>query len=227
MRYEFKEVIDLTYPIEEGMLTFSAPWHPTVEITQIGHHKSEGRETRRITLGSHTGTHIDAPLHFMKDTYSIDEVPLERLIGDVAIIDFTKLRENEAVTVNHLENVAILTDKIIFNFGWGKYWNSRKFYCDYPFFSEEAAQYLVQKGVKLVAMDTPSPDDSRVALDGKLLGTDKDSPIHKIFLGNGVLLVEYLANLDKVTDYNGWVISAMPIKIKAGDGAPARICIFK
>lgn len=214
-------LIDLSYPVEEGMTTFNAPWHPIVSIEQLGRHGFEGRETRRVSFGTHTGTHVDAPLHFIKSGRSIDEIPLDRLIGKVTIVDFSHLKDNEAVTREMMSNIAI-TEKMLFKFGWGGYWGSKKYYMNYPFFSEESAEYLVSSGVELVAMDTPSPDDSRIKLGG-----NNDSPIHKIFLRNGIILVEYIANIEKVADYNGWNIIVMPLNIKGADGAPARVCIYR
>ena len=219
-------IIDLTYNIEEGMATFSAHWHIPVEITQLGRHSFEGRETRKITFGTHTGTQVDAPLHFIKGGTSIENIPLNKLMGPVSIIDFSHLGSNGIVTREMLESIT-LKKKIIFKFGWGKYWNTKKLYQDYPFFSKEAAEYLVSIGVEMVAIDTPSPDDSRIRLQGEILGSSQDSPIHKIFLGNGVIIVEYLANLNDVNDYSGWNIIAFPLRIKGADGSPARICIYK
>ena len=111
---------------------------------------------------------------------------------------------------------------MILKYGWGKHWGNDKFYTGYPYIAVEAANYMISKNVKLVAMDTPSPDDSKIAFK-----SDKDSQIHKIFLKNGVVLVEYLANLNQVNDLKGWCLIAMPLKIKDADGSPGRVCLFK
>ncbi|MBI5227917.1 cyclase family protein [Candidatus Micrarchaeota archaeon] len=216
------EVIDLTYTIEEGMPTFGAPWHPHVSIKQIGRIAFEGRETREVTFGTHTGTQIDAPLHFIKNGKSIDQIDPVKLVGPVVIVDLSDLGENGVVTKDHLVNIKF-EKKLLFKFGWGKHWYSKKFYQNWPYFSKEAAEYLVSKKIELVGFDTPSPDDSR----SKLSGGEDDSPIHKIFLANDVILVEYVANLEKVVDYYGWNIVALPLRIKGADGSPARICLYR
>lgn len=221
-----KEIIDLTYHIEEGMTTFSSPWHPLVSIKQLGKHGAEGRETRKLELGTHTGTHIDAPLHFVKNGNSIEKILLDTLIGEVTIVDLSYLGENGVLTLEILENTPT-TKRMLFKFGWGKHWASSAFYRNYPFFSQDAAEYLIKKKVELVAMDTPSPDDSHISLRGKNLGTKADSPLHKLFLRNDVVLVEYIANLENVSDYQGWNIAAMPLKIRGADGSPARVCLFR
>lgn len=224
-----KKIIDLTYLIEEGMTTFNAYWHAPVEISQLGRYGFEGRETRKILFGTHTSTHVDAPRHFVKQGQSIEAIPLDKLIGPVTILNFSYLSshsKNRYVTGKMLSKLE-LAKKVVFKFGWGKYWGDKKFYQNYPFFSPEAACYLVDKKVELVAMDTPSPDDPHISLKGEVLGSPQDSPVHKLFLENKVILVEYLANLDQVKEYKNWNLSVMPLKIKDADGSPARVCIFK
>lgn len=208
------------------MPRFDAPWHPPFAIQQMGRLDVEGRQTCRVSLGTHSGTHMDGPIHFIKGGQSIEKISLYKLIGEVAIVDFSYLGDNEPVTKDILDGVPV-TKRMLFKFGWGKYWNTKKFYQGYPFFSKEAAEYLISKKVELVAMDTPSPDDSRIKFGEGALGKGEDSPIHKIFLKNDVILMEYVANLDKVKDYKGWNIIAMPLRIKGADGSPVRACIFR
>src|SRR6476469_457522 len=97
------EIVDLTYDLEAGMPTFTAPWHPPVTVTQMGRVEVEGRNTHSYTLGTHTGTHIDAPLHFIQHGKGIEVIPLRKLMGSVSIIDCTHLRNNEAVTLAFLQ----------------------------------------------------------------------------------------------------------------------------
>jgi len=215
------EIIDLTHEIDEGMPTFTAPWHPLVHIKQLGRIELEGRETRELCIGTHTGTHMDAPLHFIKNGNTIDRIPLDMLIGPVAIVDFSHLKENHAVTAETLEE-AKLAKRTIFKFGWGRHWGSKKFFKDYPYFTADAAEYLLSKKVELIGIDTPSPDDSRIKLGGEV-----DSPVHKTLLDKDVVLIEYLANLDRVRDCGGWNIIALPLKIKGADASPARVCIYR
>lgn len=203
------------------MLTFNAPWHPLVSIKQLGRIAVEGRESRKISFGTHTGTHVDAPLHFIKNGKSIEKIPLQKLLGEITIIDYSHLKKNDNVTKEMLNKIKI-TKKMLFKFGWGKYWGTKKFYVDYPHFTTDAAEYLVSKKVQLIGYDIPSPDNSRTKL-----GSVEDSKIHKILLKNDVILVEYLANLDNVKEYDGWNIVVMPLRIVGADGSPARVLIFK
>lgn len=105
------KIIDLTHAIQKGMPTFKAHWHTPVSITQMGRIEVEGRETRKLVLGTHTGTHVDAPLHFTPGGNTIDKLPLNRLIGDVSIIDFTHFTENQMVTCDDIAALTI-TDRM-------------------------------------------------------------------------------------------------------------------
>jgi arylformamidase len=213
------KIIDLSLPIEEGMMTFPSHWHPVVEITVLGRHGIEGRETRKIVLGTHIGTHADAPRHFIPNGRTIDEVPLDVLVGPATVVDFTGCRPLQEIDIADLKQR--LGDKapphrLILRTGWSEYFGNMKFYNEYPFLSENAAQWLVEKGVRLIAMDTPSPDNPAHSR-----GTPRDSPNHKILLGAGVVLVEYLANLKALTASEVELI-VMPLKLKSCDGSPAR-----
>jgi arylformamidase len=213
------KIIDLTYNLEKNMITYNAPWHPQFSIEQLAKIEKEGRETRKITFGTHTGTHIDAPRHFIENGDTVESIPLEKLVGPVQIVDFSNLKEEEPVTLEMIKSILI-SKKIIFKFGWGNRWGDMKFYDKYPFFTKEAAEYLVSKGVELVGHDTPSPDASYVE-------SDEDSPVHKIFLKNKVVLVEYIANMDTIDEYEGWNIVVSPLRFKGADGSPARVFIYK
>jgi arylformamidase len=212
------KIIDLSLSIEEGMMTFPTHWHPVVEITILGRHGIEGRETRKVVLGTHIGTHADAPRHFIPNGGTIDDVPLDVLIGPATVADFTGCGPLQVIDIADLEQR--LGDKVpsrlILRTGWSEYFGDMKFYNQYPFLSEDAARWLVEKGVRLIAMDTPSPDNPAHSR-----GTLKDSPNHKVLLGAGVVLVEYLANLKALTASEVELI-VLPLKLKGCDGAPAR-----
>lgn len=214
------EIVDLTYNINENMITYPTPWHPKVIIERLGKIEEVGRNTRKITLGTHTGTHIDAPLHFIENGNSIENIPLTKLVGKISIVDFSLMEHNHCISKQDLSQVS-LSKKILFKFGWEKNWNTMDFYKNHPYFSEDAANFLVSKGVELIAYDTPSPDNSIKNNKGI------DSPIHKIFLGNNVILVEYVANLSKVENYNDWNIVVAPIKLEGSDGAPSRVFLYR
>lgn len=213
-------VIDLTHTVHTGMIRFNAPWHTDTEIRQLGHVSDVGRNTSVIDIGSHAGTHIDAARHFINEGQCIDEVPLEKLVGPVSIVDLSYKKDAESITKTDLLNIKI-TPRMLFYLGWSRYWDTPKFYSGYPFFERDAAQYLVDNGAIVVGMDTPSPDDSSTALL-----SEEDSKIHKLFLSQGVTIIEYLNNLDKASG-DGWMLCALPLKLQGCDGSPSRVCIVK
>ncbi len=212
------KIVDLSLPIEEGMMTFPTHWHPVVEITILGRHGIEGRETRKVVLGTHIGTHADAPCHFIPGGSTIDEVSLDVLIGPATVVDFTGCRPLQEIDIADLKNKlgAQVPARLILRTGWSEYFGQMKFYNEYPFLSEKAATWLVEHGVRLIAMDTPSPDNPAHSR-----GTPKDSPNHKVLLGAGVVLVEYLTNLKALTNVLVELV-VMPLKLKGCDGSPAR-----
>ncbi len=212
-------IVDLTLTIREGMTTFPVPWHPFVEITQLGRFGIEDRETRKLVLGTHTGTHVDAPRHFIPEGASIDAIAPEQLVGPARVCDFTQARDFQMIGIDELEDELgeERPERIILRYDWSRQLDTMRYYTDHPFLSEQAANWLVQRGCRLLAMDTPMPDDPK---NGK--GCDIDSPIHKILLGNGVVLVEYLCNLAALRQKQVQLVVA-PLKILDGDGAPARV----
>jgi len=213
-----KKITDLTMTIEEGMQTFAAHWHPFVEITQLGRHGIENRETRKLTLGTHTGTHMDAPRHFIRDGATMESVPLHALVGQATVLDFSKLPDFHEISRDELEALLAGKDatRVVFRFDWDRHLGTNKYYSDHPFLSEEACEYLVKRGCKMIALDTPQPDNPK---NGR--HAPKDAPNHKILLSKDIYIVEYLINLKDLQSDSVFLVVA-PLKIKDGDGAPVR-----
>jgi arylformamidase len=214
-----KKFIELTHPIHEGMITAPAPWHPVVEITQLGRHCLEGRESYKVVLGSHTGTHMDSPAHMVENgTPRLDKVPLDILIGPAKMIRLEK-GSYEKITVKDIENSNIKIekgDRIVIRTGWYHYWGTKKFFREYPCFTLEAADYLVSKGICYIGMDTPSPDNPLDKLE-----PGQPNPLHYAFLSNGVLINEYLNNLDAIP-VDKFELITLPLLVKDIDGFPVR-----
>jgi len=218
-------IIDLTLTICNNMLTFPSYWHPQVEVSLMGRHEREGRETRKLILGTHTGTHIDAPSHFIKGGKTIEEIELEYLIGPAIVVDFSKKGNKEISYKEVKEALEKFKDKnikrVLFRYDWSEKWGSPDYYVDYPFFSFEACKYIVECGIKLIGLDTPSPDSV-----SKNYGTEEDSPNHKLLLSNDVMIIEYLCNMKKITKEEVDLL-ALPLKIEKADGAPCRCVVIE
>ena len=213
-----RRIIDLTMTIEEGMQTFPTHWHPFVEITQLGRHGIENRETRKLVLGTHTGTHIDAPRHFIPSGGTVDQIPLDQLVGPASVLDFSHIKTGQEVGSSDLEQAIgdRPVERVLLRFNWCRMLGTMAYYSDQPYLTEDAAQWLVDKGCRLVGMDVAMPDNPKNSRHGP-----KDSPNHKILLGNGVVILEYLVNLREIRRPVVQLVVA-PIKIRDGDGAPVR-----
>ena len=150
------KIIDLSFEIENGIPNCGTPWHQAVKVEQMGTIDTVGRNTHSILLGSHSGTHMDAPYHFIKGGSTIESTPLETLYGPISVIDFSKFKAGDVVQYDDVKNLKV-TERMLFRFDWFKHWRTGDYYKEFPFFYEEAVSFLIANGIKLLAMDTPSP----------------------------------------------------------------------
>jgi kynurenine formamidase len=213
-----RRIIDLSYTIHEGMTTYPVHWHPVVEITQLGRHGIENRESRKLVLGTHTGTHMDAPLHFIRNGAPIDQIPLHLLVGPARLVDFSNAKPKQEIGVDDFKRALgrEKPERLVMRFDWSRFWGTMEYYAKQPFISEEAGQWLIDRGVRLLGMDTAQADSPDNGRNGP-----KDSPIHKIMLGQGCWFVEYMTNLKELRT-TAFELYALPLNILGADGAPAR-----
>jgi kynurenine formamidase len=176
-----------------------------------------------LSIGEHTGTHVDAPLHFIPEGpahYGIDAVPLERLAGRAATISVTDVGPGGLLSAERIrawegEHSPIESqDKVLIRYGWDERWTigpkGRRFLEDWPGLGRDAAEYLIEKGVTLVGCDA-------VGIDAA--GSD-GYPAHYALLGSEVYIAENLKNLDQLPPF--CLFMAFPLKIKGGSGSPVR-----
>ena len=213
-----KRIIDLTMPIHEGMQTFPSHWHPVVEVTQLGRHGIENRETRKIVLGTHTGTHIDAPRHFIPGGRTVDLIELGQINGRATLLDLSHVSPRTAVSAKDLAAAAgnRSLERVLIRFDGCQRLGTMEYYTDQQWLTQDACHWLVERGCRLLGLDVAMPDNPKN--DPR---SGEDSPNHKILLGNNVVLVEYLVNL-KAIPAQGFELIVAPLKILDGDGAPAR-----
>jgi kynurenine formamidase len=213
-----KRIVDLSYMLHDGMTTYPVHWSPPFEIIQLGRHGIEGRESRKLTMGTHTGTHVDAPRHFIPSGATIDQLPLDIFVGAATVVDFTYAAPLQEMQVADFEKQlgSRRPERLIMRFDWSDHWGNIKFYTEQPFLSDAAAHWLVERGIRLLGMDTPQADSPK---NGR--GAERDSPVHKILLGAGIIKLEYMTNLRELRATEVELI-ALPIKIREADGAPVR-----
>lgn len=221
--HEEFEAVDLSHTLEEQM-----PVWPTLSkyyhTLWFSIHFGDDATAYQLVMNEHTGTHVDAPGHYMPPDHPehkwVDEVQIETWMGRAVLIDCRDLEPRSAVTVSKVkdwesEHGRIQVEDIaVFNFGWCAKWATRpedtEFMKDWPGLSVECAGLLVERGVKAVGVDTLSPD----------VYASESDPVHRTLLGNGVVIIENLANLDELPPY--FHLIALPLKIKGGTGSPIR-----
>jgi arylformamidase len=168
----------------------------------------------QLTLISHTGTHIDAPRHFFVDGTTIDVLPLETFIGPARVIE---IMDTESIKPVELEPYNIQAgERILFKTKNSSYvYDSDKFTKPYVFISNEAAQLLVDKKVRLVGIDYITV--------GGFATPEENRFVHKLFLNGGVSILEEV-NLKGVKP-GKYELLAVPIRLRKGDAAPCRAII--
>ncbi|MDX7950847.1 cyclase family protein [Lichenihabitans sp. Uapishka_5] len=215
------ELVDLTHPLKPGMPVW--PGHP--EFCQTALESLEGGDascTHALALGEHTGTHFDAPSHFILGGATIAQVPPERFFGRMATIGATGLAASTAVGADTIlaweERHGPLrqNDAVFLHFGWDRFWDAdpAAFLRDWPGLSGAAAALLVARGVRVVGSDCLSldPFDST------------DFAAHRALLGAGILIGENFARLGDLPPVCS--LAALPLPIIDGSGSPLRAIAF-
>ncbi|MDQ3087852.1 MAG: cyclase family protein [Acidobacteriota bacterium] len=209
------KIYDITVPISENVPVYEGD--PKVEITTANSiKKGDAANVSKLCFGAHTATHVDAPNHFIEGTRKVDQLDLHKLIGKCRVVEIDKsVLAIKAKHVADLENA----ERVLFKTRNSDFWNNSAdgFRKDFTYIEPEAAQILVEKGVKLVGIDYLSVE--------KFGSTDFRT--HKILLEKEVVIIEGL-DLREVSagDYE---LICLPLKIisETGDGAPARAVLRK
>lgn len=168
-----------------------------------------------VKLSSHLGTHIEFPYHHMKDGKDASNYPLDRMVGDAVIFDFTHKKKDEEITKKEIIDSGVEVKKgdiVIIYTGMQELWNTPTGH-DRPALSIEATKYLViEKGIHCIGTD---------ATGLEVRGTD-DQPVHQILFAHDVAMIESMTNLDKLSG-NRFSIMVLPIRVKGMDSCPVRI----
>ena len=204
------------------------PGDPSVELRSAATVAADGFAVAHLHLGSHSGTHLDAPLHTVQDGAAVDAMPLAALMGPARIVS---LPEPAADAVLRWEDVSgqlagLLPGTIVlFCTGWSRYFNTHT-YLRHPTFGADVAERLVAAGVRLVGVDTLNPDPTPGPADHGQAQGGTSLPFHDVFLGSGGGIVENLTNLAAVPWPDPW-FSALPLRLEGLDGSPVRAVAFR
>jgi kynurenine formamidase len=209
-----RHIIDLSHPLSESTPAFPGDPAPQITVFDSTDRPSVSGERHlncsHLALSVHCGTHMDAPFHFFGDGATIDRVPLDITMGPALLV---RLPWQEVGLTIDATNIAPYADRlrsiprIVLNTGWHHRFGHDDYFTAHPVITGAAAKLMMDCGVRLVGVDTPSVD--RPPYDA-----------HLAILGAGAVIVENLTNLDDLPDE--FELIATPIAILGRDGSPVR-----
>ena len=212
------KIIDLTLTVSSKTPTF--PGSPQPSFIPWENVKEDGYNLELLYMSTHTGTHMDAPYHFLEKGAKIHEISLKKLVSEAVLIK-SKKKDGESITKTDIQKFEKKHGKIasfssvIFYTGWQRNLQKKYYFTKNPGLSVSAAKYLASKKINLVGIDSPSID----------LGKDSKFSVHQIFAKKGILIVENLANLEKIKPSKFHLV-VLPLKLKNATGSPVRAIAF-
>jgi len=210
-------LIDLSHTVEHGLITHKGLPAPII-CDYLSHEDSrkiygEGTEFQiaKIEMVANTGTYIDCPSHRYEDGKDLSEVTLDRFVDLEAIKVHVPYTETLEITEKYFKDYDVASKAVLVYTGWDIHWKTDKYLENHPYLTESAAQYLKEKNVKLVGIDSHNIDNTQ----------GKSRPVHSILLRSEILIVEHLCNLQQLPT-DGFTFSAVPPKFKKVGTFPVR-----
>jgi kynurenine formamidase len=210
-----RQIVDLSHPL--SVQTPAFPGDPQLEIkildsstAPISNHERH-LNCSQLSMCLHCGTHMDAPFHFFEDGATIDCVALETCIGPAIVVRLPPEMHQGVIDAKGLQGFEAklrAVPRVIFNTSWHHRWGADDYFTAHPLITGDAARLLVDCGVRLVGVDTPSVD--RPPFEA-----------HLTLLGAGVLIIENLTNLDAIPG-DEFELVATPLAVVGRDGSPVR-----
>lgn len=207
-------VVDISVPIKNAMTLYRG--NPPVRIRPAMTLRRDGVNLSELCLGSHTGTHVDAPSHFIADGKTIDQMPIDRFIGPTWVADLRRVRR--AISGDELQRARIPkgTERVLLRTQNSRLWHPpRPFRTDFVYLAADGADWMVERGVTLVGIDYLSIEGYGLA----------GAPTHKRLLGAGIPILEGL-DLFKVAP-GRWRLAAFPLRISGGDAGLTRAVLWR
>ncbi|MEG2290468.1 MAG: cyclase family protein [Clostridium sp.] len=205
------KITDLTHIIYSDMPVFPGTEQPILEKANTV--EKDGFQETKITMYSHTGTHIDAPAHMLNNGPYLDNLSIEHFIGNATILDFSNsdLKHIDVDSLIWYEEKIKAVEFIIIKTGWNKYWGTERYFEDFPALTEDAAKWLTQFNLKGIGIDAISIDDMK----------STTFAVHKTLMPKNIIIIENLTNLDSISS-EYFILSVMPLKTPDADGSPVR-----
>jgi kynurenine formamidase len=211
-----ERIVDLSHSIEAGITVY--PGDPVVSLAPAATIAEDGFNVLRVHMGSQSGTHVDAPFHFLAAGARIDQLDLSLFLGRGLVIALGERAPRSPITWSDLEPFATQvrpSQLVLLHTGWSRFWGSDQYF-EHPYLDAAAAGRLVDLGIRAVGIDALSIDETILAGDHPT-----GFAAHHVLLGAGGVIVENLTNLEQV-DWPDPLISVLPLKITGADGAPVR-----
>lgn len=205
------KLIDLTHSIRPGM-----PVYPKTEPPQFLNATTierDGFAEKRITLFSHTGTHMDAPAHIIQGGATLDQLPLGQFCGQACVVDVESVRGRTIgmAALKPYRNLLRQVDFVLLRTGWSNLWNDARYFKGYPVLTLKAAEWISTFKLKGLGIDMISVDREG----------STDFPVHRIVLAQNITIIENLTNLHALPRmvFSFW---CLPLKLEDADGSPVR-----
>lgn len=205
------QVIDLSHPIASGMPVWPGTQGP--EFLPVASIAVDGYAERRLSLSSHTGTHIDTPAHILEGGATIDSYPADRFIGGAVLVPVPELPDGfiGLKVLGPFMGAIETAEFVLFHTGWSRFWGDASYDEGYPVLDAETASLLSALPLKGVGMDSPSFDRPEAY----------DLPVHRRLLESGILLVENLTSLHRLPQA-GFRFAVFPPAFSGGEASPVR-----
>lgn len=191
------------------MLSPSIPLYPGDQAPTFTQHEEGQIVTTDLLLTTHTGTHIDAPSHYLRHAITIDHFPLTHLIGPCRVVDLTSC--SDTIDDHHFQGKLTGTQRIFFKTRASAV---SQFSTSFPHLGMGAAIALLHAGIICVGIDSPSIE-----------AFQSDGSLHRLLLSHGIAIIELL-DLTKVPEGTYWMI-ALPLRLEGLDGSPARVILME
>ena len=202
--------IDLSHEIKNEMPVY--PGDKEVNLIKEKDYIENGYNSISIATEMHEGTHIDAPLHMQENKSYISDYPIERFIGNVALLD---VRGEKIIDVKDEYYINIKENDIVLLFtGWDNFYGKEEYYTEHPVVSRELAELLIKKKIKMLGMDMPSPDRDNYE-------------IHNVLFENDIFLLENLTNLNKLLYNEEIQLFAQPLKVQSEASLVRAVAIYQ
>lgn len=209
--------VDLTQTIENGMTTYVGD--PEPKVTRWKTLAKDGVNLSRLTLGSHTGTHVDAPVHFVKGGAAVDGLAVEAFVGEAVVIDFSRKPAGSPIGSSDLERASGSIPRgaiVLFFTGLSRRWGDPRARKSITYLDKSAADWLVGRGARAVGVDYLSVEEFGA----------KVPVAHRTLLSHGIPIIESLN--ERLSELVGRrvLLICLPIKVGGCDGAPARAVAY-